>query len=73
MKFTFFIAVIATVSAVKINKDKVIDINYDDHLASITAGTTAYSNNDAKIRSDNIGSQEKADAWRAVKPAAFGP
>ena len=73
MKFTFFIAAIASVSAVTLNKDKVIDINYDSHLDTITSGTTGFSNNDAKIRSDNVGSQEKADAWRAVKPAPFGP
>ena len=75
MKFTLFMAAIATVSAVTLEQKyaKIVDINYDDHLASITSGTYAHSNNEWATRSKKVADQAKEDSWRAVQPWQFGP
>ena len=70
MKFTLFMAAIATVSAVTLEQKyaKITDINYDSHFDRITKGTYAHSDNEFKTRSDKVAKQAKDDQWRAVQP-----
>ena len=73
MKFTALLLVIATVNARQNQMTPGLDSGFDGHFDKLESATAARQASDRANHNKAQSDQAKADAWRGVKPAAFGP